>query len=156
GEPRPAPHFLHKTIKKITEDIEGFKFNTAVSALMIYLNEAEKSGAVPKEDREIFIKLLHPFAPHAAQELWSLAGHDSYLDFEPWPVYDPKLIAEEKIGLVLQVNGKVRDTIMVGADVAEADAKAAALANEKVQRALGGKEPKKVIYVEKRLVNVVA
>ncbi|MDE2019068.1 MAG: class I tRNA ligase family protein [Patescibacteria group bacterium] len=146
---------LQKTIKKVTEDIEGFKFNTAVSALMIFLNEAEKNGAPEKSELEIFIKLLHPFAPHLAQEAWSMLGHASFLDFEPWPAYDPKLIADTEIRLVLQVNGKVRDTIMVTADIDEPAAKEAALASEKVRHAMAGKEPRKVIYVEKRLVNVV-
>jgi len=149
---------LNKTIKKVGEDIEAFKFNTAISAMMILLNELEKNenkNAFGRNDLESFIKLLHPFAPHMAQELWSLVGHDTYLDFEPWPEYDAKLIADEKIMLVFQVNGKTRDTAMVDAMISESDAKALALASTKVKNAIGAQMPKKMIYVDKKLVNIV-
>lgn len=146
---------LHKTIKKVAEDIERLHYNTAVSALMVLLNGFEEYGAA-RADFEIFLKLLAPFAPHITEELWrEIFGHGSSIHHELWPAHDPKLIQDETIQLVLQVNGKVRDTIMVDAAVTEAEAKEAALASEKVKRAMGGKEPKKLIYVEKRLVNVV-
>jgi leucyl-tRNA synthetase len=149
---------LHKTIKKVTEDIERLHYNTAVSALMILLNGFEEQGGASREDLELFLKLLAPFAPHLTEELWrETFGHASSIHREPWPEYDPKLVQDEQIMLVLQVNGKVRDIIMVDtAALTETTAKAAALASEKVKRALAGATPKKIIYVEKRLVNVVA
>ena len=118
---------------------------------MILLNSLEESNV----EIESLIKLLHPFAPHMAQELWALAGNSTYLDFEPWPEYDAKLIADEKIMLVFQVNGKTRDTAMVDAMIHESDAKALALASAKVKNAIGAGAPKKMIYVDKKLVNIV-
>ena len=167
-EKNPAVQILlQKTTKKVGEDIEAFKFNTAISALMILLNEleknaAEKSAMLAPEDLAAFVKLLHPFAPHMAQELWSRVPtgtdgkpHETYLDFEPWPQYDAALLAEEKITLVLQVDGRVRDTVSADATINEEAAKALALANEKVKAALGAQTPKKIIYVDKKLVNIV-
>ena len=133
---------------------------------MFALNELEAAASVSTAststpeflapvDVASFIKLLHPFAPHMAQELWSLAGNDTYLDFEPWPEYDPKLIIEETITLVFQVNGKVRDSARVEATITEDAAKKLALENTKVKIALAGQEPKRVIYVDKKLVNIV-
>jgi leucyl-tRNA synthetase len=156
---RPA---LHRTIKKVGEDIESMKFNTAVSSMMILLNELtdvdEKGGTaamLDAADLASLIKIVHPFAPHMAQELWARLGHDSYLDFEPWPQFDPALIAEEKIRLVLQVNSRTKDTVEADADISEEDAKALALANIKVKDALAGAAPKRIVYVEKKLVNIV-
>ena len=145
---------FNKTIKKVGEDIESFAFNTAISSLMIFLNETHGK----KEERmvvENFVKILHPFAPHIAQEMWSLLGHESYLDFELWPEYDPKLLVEDTVTIVLQVNGKMRDTIKMAASVTEEQVKAAALANENVKRTVGGATPKKFIYVDKKLMNIV-
>ncbi len=155
-DPRPQTRaLLHKTIKKVTGDIERLHYNTAVSALMVLLNGFEEGGCA-REDFEIFLKLLAPFAPHITEELWrEQFGHKTSIHRGPWPEYDPKLIQDEQIMLVLQVNGRVRDTIMVDAAVTETEAKEAALASEKVKRAMGGAAAKKVIYVEKRLVNVV-
>jgi leucyl-tRNA synthetase len=178
-----ARALLHKTIKKVGEDITGFKFNTAISALMILLNELEKTpGGLAAEDRKAFLKILHPFAPHLTQELWSRVHATSgesadaaggratttYLDFELWPAYDAALIKEEKIKLILQVNGRLRDSIEVDAAITEVQAKELALANPKVMQAMaaaavaagagpdaGSHEPKKIIYVDKKLVNIV-
>jgi len=146
---------LHKTIKKVGEDIEGFKFNTAVSALMILLNEMENHNGLSVMSHELFIKILHPFAPHIAQELWEITGNNSILDFEPWPEYDPALIAEDTFTLVIQVNGRVRGSVEARADITEAEARSLALGQEKLESFLGGKEPKRVIYVPGRLVNIV-
>jgi leucyl-tRNA synthetase len=161
---------LHRAIKKIGEDIEAFKFNTAISALMILLNELtqvdEKGGSfvmLDNHDLEALVKIVHPFAPHMAQELWSLMGKKGYLDFEPWPAYDSALIAEENLTLVFQVNGKTKDSVSVDAAISEDDAKSMALANIKVKVAMaaaggGGANtatPKRIIYVEKKLVNIV-
>jgi leucyl-tRNA synthetase len=148
---------LQRTIKKVGEDIEGFKFNTAISALMILLNELEKAPVIVADDMKSLLKLLNPFAPHMAQELWSQIGATTYLDFEPWPSYDPALIREENVRLALQVNGKTRDVVGVAVDAVatEAAAKQLALENDKIKKTLNGAEPKKIIYVDKRLVNIV-
>jgi leucyl-tRNA synthetase len=159
AEKSAARAALHRTIKKVGDDIEAFKFNTAISALMILLNELEAAPAsLGKEDLAALIKVIHPFAPHMAQELWSLAGNKSYLDFEPWPAYDAALVAHEKITIVFQVNGKTKDSAIVdAATIDEAAAKAMALASEKVKTALAavGQPPKRIIYVDKKLVNIV-
>ncbi|MDP2598948.1 MAG: class I tRNA ligase family protein, partial [Candidatus Liptonbacteria bacterium] len=152
---KEAESLLHKTIKKVGEDIENFKFNTAISSLMILLNELEKQPLSSVMGHESFVKILHPFAPHMAQELWELMGNKTILDFEPWPEYDPKLIEEEKFTLVIQVNGKVRDTIEVESDITEERAKEIALASEKVKSFVGNSSPKKIIYIPKKLVNIV-
>ena len=162
GAASPAVQaLLHRTIKKVGDDIEAMKFNTAISSLMILLNELE--GAAPLSGGEFvsLVKLLSPFAPHMAQELWSrMASAEgstqaTYLDFEPWPRYDPKLAAEDETTIVLQVDGKVRDTVRAARGIEEAAAKEMALANEKVRAALAGREPKRVIFVKDRLVNIV-
>lgn len=149
---------LHRTIKKVGEDIEAMKFNTAISALMILLNELEVSAPLAREELSALIKIIHPFVPHMAQELWSLMGNASYLDFEPWPAYDAALIAQEKITIVFQVNGKTKDMASVDATIDETAAKEMALASEKVKAAIaaaGAVAPKRIIYVDKKLVNIV-
>jgi len=148
---------LHRTVKKVGEDIEGFKFNTAISTLMILMNELESKDApeLSASDFAAFIKILNPFAPHLAQELWSLAGNASYLDFEPWPQYDPALIEEKNFTLVFQVNGKVRDSVSAPVSLTEDAAKTLALENEKFKGTIGTQTPKKIIYVDKKLVNIV-
>lgn len=162
SEKPSARNTLHRTIKKVGDDIEGFKFNTAISALMILLNELELSAPLAKDELGALVTIIHPFAPHMAQELWSLMGNAGYLDFEPWPAYDPALIAEEKITIVFQVNGKTKDSALVDATIDEAAAKEMALANGKIKSILtaagGGSNatvPKRVIYVDKKLVNIV-
>ena len=145
------------------DDIEAFKFNTAISALMILLNELEASAPLAREELASLVKIIHPFVPHMAQELWSLMGNASYLDFEPWPAYDPALIAQEKITIVFQVNGKTKDMASVDAAITEEDAKAMALASEKIKAAIAAagaaqgsaRSPKRIIYVDKKLVNIV-
>ena len=146
---------LHKTIKKITEDIEDLHYNTAISALMILLSGFEEQGAT-KDDFEIFIKLLAPFAPHITEEIWrENLGYATSIHRESWPQYDPEFLIEDIVTIVLQVNGKMRGTIQMSASVAEEEAKSAALTDENVKRAIGGATPKKIIYVDKKLVNIV-
>jgi len=161
---------LHKTIKKVTEDIENFRFNTAVSALMILANEMEKQHAksirsaitsrnanVPMQinDFEILLKLLAPMAPHIAEEIWQKLGAKKSIFFEKWPKYDIELIKEEMITLVIQINGKVRDKIEVEANISEEKAREFVLAREKVQKWIEGKKIKKVIFVPGKLINLV-
>jgi leucyl-tRNA synthetase len=150
---------IYKTIKKVSEDIEDLKYNTAISSLMILLNEAEEAEKeidLPRYFFEIFLKLLAPFAPHMTEEIWrECFGNKTSIHREPWPEYNPKLLIEEAVTIVLQVNGKMKDTISMDPSVTEAAAKEAALANEKMKRAIGSAVPKRIIYVDKKLVNIV-
>ncbi len=147
---------LHQTIKKITEDIEELRFNTAISALMILFNKTEKNiGQLSIVNCQLFLKLLAPFAPHITEELWHQLGHKTSIHLEQWPKYDPKLIKEEEIELIIQVNGKFRDRIKTSADIDEEEAKKLALQSAKIKAFVQNKEIKKVIFVKGRLVNIV-
>jgi len=146
---------LHQTMKKVGEDIETFGFNTAISAMMIFINHLGKQTIRPKSVVEQFVLILAPFAPHIAEELWQKLGHADSLSYEPWPVYDKELVKEKEIELAVQVNGKIKDRIVVPADADEEQIKLKALENDKVRTALGGKEPKKIIVIKSRLVNIV-
>ncbi len=145
---------LHKTIKKVTEDIEAMKFNTAISAMMIFVNEAQASG-ITKEQGEVFLKILSPFAPHVAEELWEQLGHKESISRESWPTYDPALCVDEEVELVIQVNGKLRDRVRVPVDITEENAKARALMSDKIKPWIEGKKIEKVVFVKGRLVNIV-
>jgi len=147
---------VHKTIKKVGEDIETMRFNTAVSALMILLNEFEKEGTMAQENYEIFLQLLAPFAPHITEELWSTLGNNKSIHAEPWPAYDPALLVESTVRMAIQINGKTRAEMEVATDLDEAALKAAALALETVKKWLNSKVPSKIIVVKGRLVNIVA
>jgi leucyl-tRNA synthetase len=146
---------LHQTIKKVGDDIESFGFNTAISQMMIFINHLSKQEVRPKSVVEKFLLVLAPFAPHIAEELWERLGHTGSLAYEPWPKYDKKLIREKEIELVIQVNGKIKDRIVVSADADEEQIRQKALAGEKVKKALDGKKPKKIIVIKSRLVNIV-
>jgi leucyl-tRNA synthetase len=146
---------LHACIKKVTEDLDGFRFNTAISALMIFVNDAITWETKPAAVMRDFLILLHPFAPHLAEELGGKLGGGPTLAYAPWPKFDPTLLAEDTIEIPVQVNGKLRDKIIVATGSTEAELKAAALASEKVQQFMEGKPIKKVIVVPKRLVNIV-
>lgn len=149
-----AVRALHRAIKKVTGDIEHFQFNTAISALMICLNDIEKELLMPEEIVK-FLKLCFPFAPHISQELAQQLGFKKLLDYESWPKWDEAMLVEDRITLAIQVNGKLRDTIEVSANIGEDEAKKLALASEKVKTSMQGKEPKKVIYVPRKIVNIV-
>jgi leucyl-tRNA synthetase len=146
---------LHQTIKKVGDDIETFGFNTAISQMMIFVNHLGKYEIRPKAVIEKFVLILAPFAPHIAEELWQKLGHSDSLVYEPWPQYDKELIREKEIELAVQVNGKIKDRIVVSADADEQQIKQKALASEKVITALAGKQPKKIIVIKSRLVNIV-
>ncbi|HEY4499922.1 MAG TPA: leucine--tRNA ligase [Candidatus Paceibacterota bacterium] len=148
-----ADKILHKTIKKVTDDIQQFRFNTAISALMIGLNEIEKT-TIAQSQWEQFIKLIFPFAPHLAQELWSQLGKKGLLDYAAWPVYDSKLIQETEIDLIIQINGKVRGKIRVAKEITQAEAERIVLQDDRIKTMLSEK-PKKVIFVSGRLINFV-
>ena len=146
---------LNQTIKKVGDDIESFSFNTAISAMMIFLNHLIKQKIRPKWIIEKFVLILSPFAPHIAEELWVKLGHTDSLAYEPWPEYDQELIKEKEIELAVQVNGKIKCRIVVPADADEEEIKQKAMACEKVIAAIAGKKPKKIIVVKSRLVNIV-
>lgn len=145
---------IHKTIKKVRDDIEAFKFNTAVSAMMIYVNEAEKHG-LSKESYGCFLRLLAPFAPHLTEELWHEAGFTTSIHLESFPEYDAELAKETSVVIGVQVNGKVRGDIEIAPDASEEEALTAAKENENVKKWLDGNEPKKVIYRPGKIINII-
>ncbi len=145
---------LHQTIKKVGDDIESMDFNTAVSSLMILANAMTSTAIVAAAVKETFLKLLAPFAPHITEELWHGLGHETSVHLEPWPTYDPSKLQSETFELVVQVNGKVRDRIIVESSISEEKARKLALASEKVKSYLAGKEPRKIVYVPGRLVGI--
>ena len=153
---------IHKTIKEVTGDIEKFRFNTMLSSLMgfsNYLSKVKESGVVSdslwREAISCFLLLLAPAAPHLAEELWNRTGHPYSIHNQPWPEYDKELAREEEITLVIQVNGKLRDKVLVPASITEAEAKELALSRERVKAYIDGKKLTRVIYVPKRVVNIV-
>jgi leucyl-tRNA synthetase len=145
----------HATIKKVTEDLESFGFNTCISSLMAYSNEIQKQPVPAKADLETLLILLNPFAPHITEELWSRLGHDGLLCRQAWPSWDAKFLVESVIEYAVQVNGKLRSTFSIAADATEASVVEAALADAKVQAAVDGKTVVKRIVVPKKLVNLV-
>lgn len=146
----------HQTVKKVTEDFEQLYFNTAISQLMVFVNEAYKADALPYEYVEGFVQLLAPIAPHIGEELWSILGNDHGISYVPWPTYDESALVEDEIEVVFQVNGKVRAKAMVPADAEKAVLEQLAQENELVQEQLQGKTIRKVIVVPNKLVNIVA
>ncbi|MBX3274481.1 MAG: leucine--tRNA ligase [Sandaracinaceae bacterium] len=155
----PPPDALlrltHKTIQKVGEDIEAMRFNTAISAMMVLNNELAALAAPPRFCVEALVVLVHPFAPHLAEELWERLGHAPSIQAVPWPKHDPALVVDEVVEIPVQVNGKVRGRVSVSRDAAEADVLAAALADEAVARQLEGKTLLKQIYVPGRIVTLV-
>lgn len=150
---------LHACVRKVTEDLDNLGFNTAISAMMIFSNEAIKWETRPASVMRDFLVLLHPFAPHLAEELWSLLNTNRgetrpSLPYAPWPKFDPALLVEDILEIAVQVNGKLRDVIRVAANADNATLEAAAKASEKVQPFLAGKTIRKVIVVPKKLVNI--
>ncbi|MFZ1075345.1 MAG: class I tRNA ligase family protein [Minisyncoccia bacterium] len=146
---------LHETIRKVGNDIEAFKFNTAVSQMMILLNAIDKQGSIGKEQWKIFLRLLAPFAPHITDELWELVGETLSIHLASWPVHDESLLVAEEMEVVVQVNGKRRGTARLAPDASEMDAVAAAKDLPAVISALSGKEPNRVVYVAGRIINLV-
>jgi leucyl-tRNA synthetase len=144
-----------RTIQGVSDDLEAMRFNTAISKLMVCARDVTKDAALPKEVAETLVLLLAPLAPHVAEEIWQRLGHADCLAHAPWPQPDAAFLHDERVTLVLQVNGKRRAEIEVAADADEATVRQAALACEPVQRHLDGREPRKVIVVPGRLVNVV-
>jgi leucyl-tRNA synthetase len=147
---------LHQTIRKVSEDIENFRFNTAISALMILVNQLTiNSKQLTKNHLKTLLLLLSSFAPHISEELWQRCISQSSIHFQTWPKYDKKLIEKEKIILVIQVNGRVRDKIEVAANISEKRAKKLVFSRERIKKWLGNKKIKKTIFVPKKLINLV-
>jgi len=153
--PEALDRTLHKTIKKVGEDIENLRFNTAISQLMIYLNEAMKNGAPSRKHLETFALILSPFCPHVAEELWWKLGHEETLAYEPWPEWDEGRVKDEVVTIAIQVNGKLRDQLEIPADATREQVRELALERPKIQKYLEGMEIKKFIFVPGRLANVV-
>ena len=147
---------LHATVRKVTEDTDTLNFNTAISQMMIFVNEFSKCETMPREAAEAFVKLLSPYAPHIAEELWEVLGNEAPVSLAPWPAYSEKILQENEIEILIQVNGRPRERMMMPADAQPAEMERLALGNEKVKAQLEGKNVVKVICVPKRVVNIVA
>ncbi len=146
---------LHKTIKKVTDDIDRLKYNTAISALMVLVNIAEKESCITRVDYETMLKLLAPFAPHLTEELWFAVGNSSSIHLASWPTYEQKYLVVDTIDIGVQVNGKVRGVITLAVDTSSPDAQALALAHPDIKRWVGDQEIKKFIYIPGKIVNIV-
>ncbi|EYF00767.1 leucine--tRNA ligase [Chondromyces apiculatus] len=144
---------LHRTVKKVTRDLEGMSFNTVISTLMIFVNHLAGLASPPREAVHKLILMVSPFAPHVGEELWRLTGHEKSLAYEPWPTWDEALCVDDVVEVPVQVNGKVRGRIILAKDATEDQARAAAL--ESVGSTLAGKQVKKFIYVPGKIANVV-
>jgi leucyl-tRNA synthetase len=145
----------HQTVKKVTEDYEALRFNTAISQLMVFINEAYKQDTLPKQEMVNFIKMLSPVAPHLAEELWERLGMTEDLTYAAWPTFDESKLVSDTIEVVIQVNGKLRAKMHVARDASKEALEADALANERVQEFTEGKTVRKVIVVPGKLVNIV-
>lgn len=146
----------HQTVKKVTEDYEALHFNTAISQLMVFINEAYKAPVLPKPYIEGFVKLISPITPHIAEELWEKLGHTNTIAYEAWPAYDEAKLVDDEVEIVVQINGKVRAKLMVPADANRETLEEIAMGNTKVQQQIDGKTIRKVIAVPGKLVNIVA
>ena len=156
-EPTPELDTVyHQTVKKVTEDFESLAFNTAISQMMIFVNEVYKVGKISKEYAEGFVKMISCITPHIGEEMWQILGHDHTLAFEPWPKCDDNKIVINLIGIAVSVNGKLRATIKVAPDTDEEALKELAFKEEAIQKHIEGKEIKKVIVVKNKIVNIVA
>lgn len=147
---------LHMTIQKITDDIVGVRLNTAISALMIFVNEFIGAETKPKSAMETFALLISPFAPHFAEEVWRHLGHDESITYQAWPEFDPEKIKEDEIEIVLQVNSKIKDRMKVAAGTPASELEKLATENEAVAKLIDGKTIRKVIAVPDKLVNIIA
>ncbi|MCU9595158.1 leucine--tRNA ligase [Caldibacillus thermolactis] len=146
----------HQTVKKVTDDYEALRFNTGISQLMVFINEANKAKEIPKAYVEGFVKLLSPVCPHIAEELWEKLGHEESITYAEWPTYDEAKLVENEVEIVIQINGKVRAKQVVPANLSKDALVEAAQTNEHIQELLEGKTVRKVIAVPGKLVNIVA
>ncbi len=146
----------HQTVKKVTEDYEGMRNNTAISQLMVFINDAYKVDTIPKEYVEGFVKMISPITPHFAEELWEMLGHTGTITYEAWPTFDDSKLVDDTVEMAVQINGKVRAKIIVAIDVTKEELEKLALEDVHVKELLEGKEVKKVIAIPGRLINIVA
>ncbi|RPF50251.1 leucine--tRNA ligase [Aquisalibacillus elongatus] len=146
----------NETVKKVTEDFEELGFNTGISQMMVFVNECYKNEVLPREYAEGFVKLLSPVAPHLAEEIWSILGHEGTIAYEAWPTYDESKLVEDQVEIVLQVMGKVRGRAQVPKDAGKEQLEELALNDERVQEWIEGKTIRKVVVVPGKLVNIVA
>jgi leucyl-tRNA synthetase len=146
---------LHKTIKKVTEDIDTMSFNTAISSMMMLVNESDKSNEISLSNFKDFLKILSPFAPHIAEELWNSLGESKSINISSWPIWDKKKIIDDVVKIVVQVNGKVRAEISMPLDIPEEQAKEIALKDKSILSWISNTPVKRVIYVKNRLINIV-
>jgi len=146
---------LHKTIKKVTEDLNSYKFNTPLSQMMIFTNEAIKVGRVSVQTIKEFAKILSPYAPHLGEELWEISGAKSSLAYEPWPNFDPNLTQDDLLVMAVQVNGKTRGTFEVNKDISKEDFFDLVKADEKISKYISEGEMVKEIFVPGKICNFV-
>ena len=146
---------MHKTIKKVGDDFERMKFNTAIATMMSFLNDVSKKGSITKGEFKTFITLLNPVAPHVTEELWQMLGGEGLLSLAPWPAYDEDKTVDDEIEIVVQINGKIRDKMNVPADIDRAGLEAVAMESERIRELTEGKTIVKVIAVPGKLVNIV-
>jgi len=146
---------IHSTIKKVSDDIESMKFNTAVSSLMIYVNALDKKNKISQEEFKTLILLLAPFAPHITEELWLLLGRKDSIHIQNWPTYDSKKLIKDEIILAVQINGKVKANVLVSRDQSEEEIKTMVLALPEVNKWLKGKKPERVIVVPRKIISIV-
>ncbi|MEK7124421.1 MAG: class I tRNA ligase family protein, partial [Patescibacteria group bacterium] len=149
-------NYLNKTIKKVSEDIEEMKFNTAVSAMMTFVNEwGVAPEGLDKKSLQKFLVILSPFAPHLAEELWQNLKFKGQCSRQKWPNYDEKSLKQEKILLIVQINGKIRDKIEIPADISQSQAEKLAMKSEKIKGWISGKKINKIVFVPDKLINIV-
>jgi leucyl-tRNA synthetase len=146
----------HQTVKKVTEDYTGLRFNTAISQMMVFVNEAYKATELPKEYMEGFVKLLSPVAPHVAEELWEKLGHTDTITYATWPTFDESKLVENEVEIVVQVNGKLRAKLLVPTTASKEELENIAMSDESVTEQIVGKTVRKVVVVPGKLVNIVA
>ena len=146
---------LHQSIQKVTNDIENLRFNTAISQLMILTNLCIKKQKASKNAVSVFARLLSPFAPHLAEEIWQLLGNDNTITYEPWPVFDEKYLQEDSFEYPVSVNGKLRFKLEMPVDASKENVEKAALEHEIAKKWIEGKQVRKVIVVPNKIVNIV-
>jgi len=146
---------MHQTIKKVSDDIEAMRFNTAISTMMIFINNLEKQESVDQGIYENFLKLLAPFAPHITEELWCLLGHKDSIHQTSWPKYKPEKLVPNEVIIAVQVNGKVRGTFKVSADLGEAKAIKQVESMPEIRKWIDGKEIKKYFYIKGKIINII-
>lgn len=146
----------NQTVKKVTEDFEALHFNTAISQMMVFVNEAQKATSIPRAYAEGFVQLLAPVAPHMMEEIWQILGHDESISYVKWPSYDESKLIESVVEVMIQINGKLRGKIKVKVDTAKEELEKQALADQHVQKFLADKEIRKIIIVPNKIINIVA